>query len=262
MEDFKGQLKGQNIEQYILAGNATITIRSAKTGTRFTYKIRAAKDGPVHFVSLLRGSDNDGDFSYIGFIRAGAFFHGGAKSRASKEAPSVIAFGWTWKNRGQLDGKVEVWHEGRCGRCGRKLTVPESVERGLGPECSGEGYKPKAKPVRKAPETAKPVAATRKIGVLSAGMSLSELRTAVKNTLEGKCPDGCCGGEDGRVATEAEIEAELDRIEAQEAERERYKDALDNDAEMARIEAEGDRAQTERDEAAKWAARAAMEKAS
>jgi hypothetical protein len=29
-----------------------------------------------------------------------------------------------------------VWHEGRCGRCGRKLTVPESIESGFGPECA------------------------------------------------------------------------------------------------------------------------------
>jgi hypothetical protein len=32
---------------------------------------------------------------------------------------------------------LEVWHEGRCGACGRRLTVPESIERGLGPECYG-----------------------------------------------------------------------------------------------------------------------------
>ena len=32
---------------------------------------------------------------------------------------------------------VQVWHEGRCGKCGRKLTVPESLTSGLGPECAG-----------------------------------------------------------------------------------------------------------------------------
>jgi hypothetical protein len=30
---------------------------------------------------------------------------------------------------------LEIWHEGRCGRCGRKLTVPESIHNGYGPEC-------------------------------------------------------------------------------------------------------------------------------
>lgn len=30
-----------------------------------------------------------------------------------------------------------LWHEGRCSACGRRLTDPESIERGLGPVCSG-----------------------------------------------------------------------------------------------------------------------------
>jgi hypothetical protein len=30
---------------------------------------------------------------------------------------------------------MELWHEGRCGKCGRALTVPESIESGLGPVC-------------------------------------------------------------------------------------------------------------------------------
>ena len=29
----------------------------------------------------------------------------------------------------------KVHHEGKCGRCGRKLTTPESCLRGIGPEC-------------------------------------------------------------------------------------------------------------------------------
>jgi hypothetical protein len=30
---------------------------------------------------------------------------------------------------------IEVWHEGKCGKCGRTLTVPSSIESGIGPEC-------------------------------------------------------------------------------------------------------------------------------
>jgi hypothetical protein len=36
---------------------------------------------------------------------------------------------------GKLQDFVEVWHEGTCGKCGRALTVPSSIENGLGPEC-------------------------------------------------------------------------------------------------------------------------------
>ena len=35
---------------------------------------------------------------------------------------------------GSMPANVEINHEGRCGRCGRALTVPESVASGIGPE--------------------------------------------------------------------------------------------------------------------------------
>ena len=27
---------------------------------------------------------------------------------------------------------IEIWHEGKCGKCGRTLTVPDSIINGLG----------------------------------------------------------------------------------------------------------------------------------
>jgi len=48
-------------------------------------------------------------------------------------------FEWLWRTRlstaSELPDQVEVWHEGRCARCGRRLTVPESISSGFGPEC-------------------------------------------------------------------------------------------------------------------------------
>ena len=143
------RLEGARIAQFALAGNATLTLRSAATGARFTYKIRLApkqdEDTPPErrtwFVKLLCGSDNTSDYRYIGFIRDGRFIHGAGRSYASSEAPSVIAFGWFVRTivYGQkANEKLEAWHEGCCGRCGRKLTVPESIESGMGPECAGK----------------------------------------------------------------------------------------------------------------------------
>jgi hypothetical protein len=34
--------------------------------------------------------------------------------------------------------KTAVWHEGVCGRCGAKLTNPDSIKQGLGPICLGK----------------------------------------------------------------------------------------------------------------------------
>lgn len=123
--------------EFCLAGNARITLVSMKSGHRYTYRVKASKDGAVHFVSVLTGSDNEASYSYAGIIKNRSFKRT-AKSRIAADAPSMIAFMWAWERleAGVMPTQLEVWHEGRCGRCGRALTVPESIERGIGPDCA------------------------------------------------------------------------------------------------------------------------------
>lgn len=134
------------IRVFIFGGKATFTIRSLKTQARFTYKVTALKGKPkdnlnaVHFVNLLRGPDNESDFAYMGCILDHDVFRTGQKSRVSEKALSMIAWRWLFDRQikgGEMPSNLEVWHEGRCGRCGRKLTVPESISTGFGPECAG-----------------------------------------------------------------------------------------------------------------------------
>lgn len=155
------------VQEFLFAGNATITLRSRKTGDRYTYKIRAKKEDlkrltqeqqiaatpgcdskfeatfadtdVTYFVNLLRGPDNTGDFAYMGVMRKPGTFHLTSKSVVGRTAGSFKALVWFLDalrcGRAVLEDKLEVWHEGKCGRCGRKLTVPESIAVGLGPEC-------------------------------------------------------------------------------------------------------------------------------
>ena len=134
----------QDVRKFVLGGNARFTIESAATGTRFTYKVVATDDAPgakpgVFFVSLLSGPDNESDYQYVGIIPQDdpLSFRLTMKSRVGEGAPSVIAFKWFWWQIGQgrLPASLRVWHEGSCGRCGRTLTVPESIASGFGPEC-------------------------------------------------------------------------------------------------------------------------------
>lgn len=119
--------------EYATAGNATLTLQSEKTGVHFTYKVKAAKDNTeLFFVSLLSGSDNTSDYQYLGIIREGKFTTTRA-SRASNDAPSVKAFSYFWNSSTPV--QLTVRHAGKCGRCGRTLTEPESLDSGLGPEC-------------------------------------------------------------------------------------------------------------------------------
>lgn len=136
------------VQQFALAGSATFTVVSTATGKRYTFKVKRPDDfneqRPIWFVSVLRGPDNEDDYTYIGNIRSrnGLYEY----ERGNKCSPGHYhtsdLFLWFWRhvqlNPDQLGLGglgIEIWHEGRCGRCNRKLTVPESVASGFGPEC-------------------------------------------------------------------------------------------------------------------------------
>ena len=142
MDSNTSQLSSTAAIRFVTAGNATITLVSLKTGARYTYQIRESeldqRGRKVWFVGLLTGSDNETSYSYIGIISQDMSFRTTAKTRLPISAPSVVAFGWTWNRLTtyQPTNGLEIWHSGKCGRCGRKLTVPESIASGFGPECS------------------------------------------------------------------------------------------------------------------------------
>jgi hypothetical protein len=141
---------------YLLAGSATATIRNSRTGNRFTYRVRRPDDESPWFVSLLTGPDNGEDYQHVATIffdeerasgRGGSgryHLFGGysfvpAKRFRGRGTPdSVLGFGWVLRRLlggEELPEHVELWHDGTCGRCGRELTVPESIASGLGPVC-------------------------------------------------------------------------------------------------------------------------------
>lgn len=121
---------------FLLAGKATVTLKSEKTGDHLTYQVRKwkkAKNGTLHFVSVRTGND----FANVGVIRDGNSFSRGNKSDLEFDDKRVKGFRWAFEHlcSRQLPPKCEVWHEGQCGRCGRPLTDPESIARGIGPDC-------------------------------------------------------------------------------------------------------------------------------
>jgi Family of unknown function (DUF6011) len=129
------ELDPRNISKFILGGNATFTLHNTLKGTHLTYKVRICEDdNNLFFVSVLTGPDNWINYKFIGSIR-GEKFYFSKKSKISPDSPSVVAFTWFWSNLHRLPPALKVLHEGKCGRCGRKLTVPESIESGFGPEC-------------------------------------------------------------------------------------------------------------------------------
>jgi hypothetical protein len=124
---------------FVLSGKAVFTLLNPSTGNRFTYKVsrssRKPENSPFRFVAVLTGSGDD--YHYLGLIGDDGEFHHGFKSSIGQDSPSARAFAWYWRHR-ENPSPAEVWHEGRCGRCGRALTVPQSIETGLGPICAAK----------------------------------------------------------------------------------------------------------------------------
>ena len=133
--------RGDDVIRFLTGGNATFTLKSGKTGKRFTYKVVAPQDErrkDEWFVKLLTGPDNTSNYQGYGLLmrnEKGLWF----RKRGGYDPLPARAMHWlTWVLRtrsGRALAKVEVWHEGRCSRCNRPLTDPGSIRDGIGPVC-------------------------------------------------------------------------------------------------------------------------------
>lgn len=115
---------------------AEFTIRSKATGKDYTYKIqRSAFKGNWYTHIFV-------EKTYLHFDYIGQYFNGKIWLKKQPiETPSAIAIAWVLKKVEEkqfiiLDTeKIDVFHLGRCLRCGKTLTDAESIEHGLGPIC-------------------------------------------------------------------------------------------------------------------------------
>lgn len=128
--------------EYVLAGHATFTVKSLATGEHYTFRMKRAEDDhensrPLWFVSVLTLGDV---YTYMGVVDGNPLrFRLTKKSFYTMGSPVIRAFEWSFGNvvlRRRIPVNLEVRHEGTCGKCGRALTHPNSIDRGIGPECA------------------------------------------------------------------------------------------------------------------------------
>ena len=132
------------IEKFVKAGRAIFTLQNGTTGNRYTYRVTRAKgtdEGRPHFVSVLTGPDNTSCYTYLGTLFADGAYRHGRKSSIEAGAKSAQGAAWFFRHltAGAIPAPAQVFHEGRCGKCGRCLTVPSSIFSGLGPICAQGG---------------------------------------------------------------------------------------------------------------------------
>lgn len=140
-------------KEFLLAGRAIFTVVNPK-GERYTFRIKkkvfkddvpsapvpAYQERTMFFVQLLTGPENTHDYTYVGVLQPDGHVALTSASRFNATSVPYRVADWVCRKITRqefLPAGYEVLHAGRCGRCGRLLTVPESIKTGLGPECAG-----------------------------------------------------------------------------------------------------------------------------
>ncbi len=147
-------------KEFVIAGRAIFTLsvpapfvaEHPECSDRYTFQVKrkpATDRWPESwFINLLTGPDNSRDYSPLGRMNpeTGAMrlvrsTQMNDRSWSVKLVRRVLACVFEVANAKPEDilrAGFELRHEGRCGRCGRRLTVPESIDIGLGPTCAAK----------------------------------------------------------------------------------------------------------------------------
>lgn len=129
---------------FMTGGNAIITLVDYQQEIRHTYKLMASEDQKYLWIKLLTGPDNTKHYTDIYVFHVDSdglpILQYRRNNKVYETSASVMLFkkvfrGLILRPEEEMDW-LEIWHVGRCCRCGRTLTVPESIAAGIGPECA------------------------------------------------------------------------------------------------------------------------------
>ncbi len=138
---------------FIQAGKAIFTIeipeahRPTSSAGHYTFKVTSKPDRinpekKIRFLNMLTGPDNTADYTYLGLLKDSGKVQLTRASKMTEDsypvklANRVLTRVMSGDTAAITEAGFDVHHEGRCCRCGRPLTTPESIKRGIGPECA------------------------------------------------------------------------------------------------------------------------------
>ena len=113
------------------------TVKSKSTGKDFTYQISRSQFKNKWYTQVFI------ETQYLSFKHLGVFKNEGIfKAGAPVTTPSAMGIAWLLKNveRGRvaaIASQADIYHTGKCLKCGKELTDAVSIEVGLGPVCRG-----------------------------------------------------------------------------------------------------------------------------
>lgn len=131
---------------FVFQGKALFTMENLEKGTYITFRVQSPKrkrgapeDLTLFDVYVKALNDKYAGNRYIGRINR--------KTRSFKrygyveqDHVGIQTIEWMirhWNNleKFETEGKLAIYHLGVCCKCGLPLTVPESIQNGIGPQC-------------------------------------------------------------------------------------------------------------------------------
>lgn len=125
---------------FVTAGKAIFTFASPKGG-HFTFKVERPDDFKgEYFGHVMTGTSNESDYAYVGMVNGSTMRlreTKGSKFKADSREFAVFSIALdVVAGRKTLPDGYKLHHCRMCGRCGLRLSTPESIRKGYGPECS------------------------------------------------------------------------------------------------------------------------------
>lgn len=156
-----GEIEKDKALQFMLAGCSEFILVSGKTGTKLRYKLdkklstqnlNTNSSDEDQFIYWLNTGEKSGTLIYGGVLffdsNDNQFKFGkGARGNLLKTDIRIKSLLYVlnnlYKNNTQIN--VKIYHVGKCGKCGKKLTDPVSILTGLGPHCAKQCGIPRAR---------------------------------------------------------------------------------------------------------------------
>ena len=141
----KHLINANEFRTFMFLGKAQFTLENIETGNYITYEIRSRK--------IKRGDDPETRFFEVFVAALGDKVHGkvhigeidrtrgiiNVKEGIKSDYIGLVTMKWLlnkWRRLEEFTGKtLNIFHHNYCSKCGLELTVPESIQDGIGPIC-------------------------------------------------------------------------------------------------------------------------------
>lgn len=133
-------ISAENLKHFInnegkKLNGAPFTIRSKKSGKDYTFKVSQVPFKDNNYIHIKVETEYL-NFKYMGWYRDGKIIN----KKLEVDTPASQAVSWFLRqmfsnNFDNLNQSLDIFHLGKCLKCGKTLTDSNSIEVGFGPVC-------------------------------------------------------------------------------------------------------------------------------